>query len=476
MKKMFQSLLFVLFILLISACGGIKIQSEADVKADFRGAIATMIGHGETIDAIDLQNRETNKEDNIDVFWFRVESKDSDVAYIRYYQAIFRYYNTEDLKGWILDDVYPDKNELWSIAPVAGAKNDLINYSVMGLEIIIDDDEWFINEQTVGNIEIINRDTQLNLKKDTVIVSVEILSDVLIAKGEIKLDFIFNNGWFINDVRVTTFFTTSRIEGTGLNISDDELASIFSKDKMVFGKYEITETDKLTKDIISTVGSMYDKTIGNLLAQIFIADLGNDFEQTFDISPIEISNIIVNEIISTDKGRREIHKFTFMLDKYPIVFEVNGATVFAYDKMSGWIANETVLIPKVKSFDYDFMIGRWIGQVNEFNSPISHANNTKLQFIMDISEINSDGTMTVLIDYPSEVYSCKATGYIDIHNLTITITHQEWFNLPRPRHRPDQIINRMYEPNLYGMLEIESKSLVNIFRNDYRWFHVAKSE
>jgi hypothetical protein len=413
--------------------------TDSDTTAGNKGdsqleaALASILGNAETIDNVSILERETDEEMGIDTIWCKVESNDTEVAYIKYFKTVFRFYETE---GWVLDSFSQDKTDQWTSAPIAGPKDDLIRAAVMDLQIIVDGEEWYADDETVGNVDVIGRDSQFNMKRETVTVSVELQSDALIATGEMQIEFTYSDGWAAEDRRVTVPFATAYKPGAELDVTDETVLSIISGKSMTFGDTERTA-------------------------------------QTLTIKDAEISDFSILGVTTSEKGTIRIYECSLNLSKSPVVFSANATLAYEYDKVNGWKSPEVSFgTPKVVSVDTSELEGGWTGWLQWD----AYATHPTLSLVVVISEIANDGTVVATVSCPEDPFSFSADGYFDKDALIVTLNFKEWIG-----REPGLLDGRdLKKRKLRGCLfveEYEIKSTERLYVHlDYNDFSITKSD
>ena len=397
MMKKYKSLLPTLIIvfvtaILLSSCSE-SVPNESKIKTDLEETRVTNLFNSEGIDKIEVVKRNTDNDRKIDTVWIKIDSSDEEVAYIRYLRLDYQLY---DQGGWILESVEPDERSLWASTPLIGVKEDMIKESIMGLRVNIDGDEWIFDQESISEIIIDSQNPLLEQKKDSASITVNLASDVLVAQGQMQLEFAFDNDWKMDDYRVSTPFESNFKDNAKFNLTVEQL---------------ITEVSKTPITFYSVVGS----------------HTGN---QIININSNDVSNFSIINTESQNKGVIQVLNCVFSLNKRLVTFDVEAKITYEYDKLNGWEFKNTIYLPKVKSVIIE---GQWIGH---YNASSYRTNSMGLN--IDITNVSSDGAIEATVNFyplptnPSNPSgSLKAVGGIDFENLVVTIEGSEWIEQPR---------------------------------------------
>jgi len=158
-----------------------------------------------------------------------------------------------------------------SIGKHEGANLELIKSTITRTLLIIDEDEWKIDENSIEAITIVSQET--TKEKDVVIIDVELKDVVLSATGQMQVEFKYNEakeGWDASAHRVSTPFTTSFLPHAALNFSNDALISEMVKYSIVYNEIAARTAEQIMLDNIAAgiVGSI----IGMPFLPVFSGD------------------------------------------------------------------------------------------------------------------------------------------------------------------------------------------------------------
>jgi hypothetical protein len=450
MKKLITIALITIFaltlIISLAACGDgggsdgasgpREIPNEERIRSDIATNAISPITNNRVIDSIEIINEETDTDSGQHYANVRVFSNDSEITYIENMRVA--YIRNED-REWVLSSISPDNSTPVLMSPLVGAKAELAREAIMGAVLIIDEDEWIINEDRLDVFSIANQNTNLEQNRDIIVVDVELKDTVLSAVGQMQVEFRFNDGkWESSDYRVSTEFETSVQAHAVLNLSDDDLLAVISRNNVVFSASTATEYDRMLDKATTDLA-------GALLGMPFLSLLGgsNDpTEQSFSFTPADVTDFEVLYTTVSDRGTVQTFYSTFRLNKEFAIIDVNAQTVYRFDDVNGWLADDTAFVSRIEAVA-NLTGTRWTGIVADART--SHRSK---QFILDITEFNEDGTMKAVFNLPGEQRSGTLTGFFDTNRLSVTFNFDEWIQTPR-------VFARVYELRLDGYLFVE---------------------
>jgi hypothetical protein len=426
-SKYLLGVLCASMLLLFAACGNAAITSEAEMQADVE--IATNYDYyknGEVIDNFEILERETDHEYGDDNAIVRVESHDDSASYIRLFDISYSFYEEH---GWLCDNVVPVEEDKWASTPLAGVSEEAIKASLDGLRVKIGGDEWNISEDDIEDVTVGTRDTNLEGKSDTVAVTLSVTTEVLLATGELELEFNYDDGWEYEDYSVITPFESSYQQGKDPQLTNETLISDISKQKIIMGEQK--------------------------------------HEQEISLSNDEISNFSIDQVESLNRGMQQTYSCSFVLAKELVSFDVMADIIYQYDPAGGWEPQYTNLMSNVKSVSLD---GVWSGQYNASSWGNNAADYAELK--IEIPKVESDGSVEAICSFsalptnpsvPSGSFS--AIGGIDYPSLRVTLEPQEWIERPEDYN----LIGFM------GYLRVEDSTLTNtVSAGNYTEFEVTK--
>lgn len=420
-------LLSILIVCVLGLAGcGKKVADEEKIKQDLDVVLNNgYLSEGEKIDSIVVEKRQTEKKQKIDVVWCKIITSDETVSYEK--EAVVTY-GLYDKDGWIFDDVSVNDEDEWILTPLQGVSEDDVAEVLQGQTVMIDGESWYI-ENNIDKINIITQDTSLEQKQDKITADVSILSDVLIAHGEVQMTFKFDKKWDVESYEITTPFESGYQPDKQLIISEQDLISIITENPVLF--MENTEE-----------------------------------QQKINVSEAEIKNFIIDDNLVSDMGLANTYNCSFDLNKKGASFEVEVTIPYRYYMESGWEREEiSYSTVSVKTVDFSVLEGTWEGQMSEFDV----SNNTMQMAEWEIAEIADDGNVTMTINLPKENRSCILVGYVDSNNLGISLEFSEWIKKPA---RTAYI----YEPKIQGILDVDNGTIKCIDQAYTNTFEMTKRD
>ncbi|MDR2600559.1 MAG: hypothetical protein LBC73_09835 [Oscillospiraceae bacterium] len=354
--------------------------------------------------------------------------------------------------------------------PIIGADDSLVKVAIMGTTLIINEEEWIISEDNLESFSIESREMNSEQNREVVIANVKLRDTVLYADGQMQVEFRLNNGiWEYSEHRVSTPFETSVQTHAVLDVTEDDLITVLSRSQIPFSASTASDFDKLLDQTTLDIA-------GALLGIPFFSALaGNDkTAQTFSIVPDEVSDFIVLNTTATEKGTVKTLYSYFKLNKELATIGVNARVTYRYDTVNGWIVDDTAFASKVETIA-DLAGTKWVGTARTHILAAS----SERQFILEITELNDDGTMRATFYFPSEDYSGKFTGFLDVNRLNFTFSFDEWIQFPIWNNRrliTDSFMEPGFRINLDGYLFVENlvlRSPDNIGTINFNGFNIT---
>ena len=448
--------------------GARAIPDEERIKSDIETNGHSPIAGIRTVDDVDIISYETDTDVGIHSAYVRVYSNDSEIAFS---EVMTVSYGRNEEREWVLSSVVPDNSMPVLMSPLIGAREELAREAILGAVLIIDEDEWIVNENSLETFSIASQETNLEQNRDIITANVELRDTVLSAEGQMQVEFRFNNGvWEYSEYRVSTPFTTEVMPHAVLELTDDELLAVISRNDVLFSASTATEFDRLLDQATADIA-------GALLGMPFLSLLGGSHDptaQSISFDPDEVSDFSVLYSTVSDKGTTQTFYSYFVLHKELATIGVNARVTYRYDAVSGWVVEDTAFVSRIVAVA-NLAGTRWIGTAAD----LRHQQRSK-QFILDITEFNEDGTMRAVFNYPGEQRSGTLTGFFDTNRLSATFIFDEWIQIPlnpfgRPYRVPD-VGERIHRINLDGYLfldELVLRSPFNIGSGDSFGFSVT---
>ena len=460
-------------ILLLTACGdsggggtGARAVPNAErIQSDIATNAISPIPNNRKVDSIEIINEDTDTDTGQHSATVRVFSNDSEVAYTENMRVV--YIRNED-REWVLSAITPDSSVPVLMSPLVGANVSLVREAIIGANLIIDDEEWVVDENNLESVTIASQDTNLEQNRDTVTVNVELKDVVLSADGQMQVEFRFNNGvWEHSEYRVSTVFETSILPHAVLDVTDNELLTILVRHNVTYSP----NSAKTAQDIMMEKAAL--DLVGALTGMPFLSALlggGDSGVQTMSISDDEISDFAFIDSVSSEKGTIKTFFSSFLLSKELVDFEVFSQVIYYFDPVNGWGLQDvgfTSIVNEVKLDDTN-----WVGTYQIQGIGSSTQINPRLTMtVTDITRLSDiDGSIEVIINlYPTIPSGTGTTrvdagdwrqtakGFINFVELTFELNFDEWIVAPPlagssvSRQVPDGI-------NISGRIDVENSS------------------
>lgn len=381
-RKYLMILPMALLMTLFTGCS--NVANEKQIKTDLEQYEETnVIKDNEKIEEIAIDKRQTDEDKKTDTVWCTITTQDSEISYQK--ECVLTY-NLDKQKKWTLADVDVNDSDEWVKEPLKGIDEEAISLSLNDETVKVDDTEWYIEESEIKKISIDKQDTDIEQKKDTVLVSLTLESPVQKAEGQLEISYHFEDEWEIDSLAEKKSFTTQDIEGTALNATEKSL------------------TEELVQSEIK---------------------LDND-ESNISIEKENISNFkIVNEN-TEDKGTFKTFECTATITKPTAVFQIAANIGYLYSEEEGWTCQPVTIKSTLESLN---IVGEWKGTYN--GAPYSG------EAVLNILSLDENGTITATYSYTPETTSdysqpgsYNVSGKIDFETLHMDLEAGDWIAEP----------------------------------------------
>ena len=381
-RKYLMILPMALLMTLFTGCS--NVANEKQIKTDLEQYEETnVIKDNEKIEEIAIDKRQTDENKKTDTVWCTITTQDSEISYQK--ECVLTY-NLDKQKKWTLADVDVNDSDEWVKEPLKGIDEEAISLSLNEETVNVDDTEWYIEESEIKKISIDKQDTDIEQKKDTVLVSLTLESPVQKAEGQLEISYHFEDEWEIDSLTEKKSFTAQDIEGTALNATEKSL------------------TEELVQSEIK---------------------LDND-ESNISIEKENISNFkIVNEN-TEDKGTFKTFECTATITKPTAVFQIEANIGYLYSEEEGWTCQPVTIKSTLESLD---IVGEWKGTYN--GAPYSG------EAVLNILSLDENGTITATYSYTPETTSdysqpgsYNVSGKIDFETLHMDLEAGDWIVEP----------------------------------------------
>ncbi|MFQ7271497.1 MAG: hypothetical protein ACLRPE_02985 [Blautia producta] len=381
-RKYLMILPMALLMTLFTGCS--NVANEKQIKTDLEQYEETdVIKDDEKIEEIAIDKRQTDEDKKTDTVWCTITTQDSEISYQK--ECVLTY-NLDKQKKWTLADVDVNDSDEWVKEPLKGIDEEAISLSLNDETVKVDDTEWYIEESEIKKISIDKQDTDIEQKKDTVLVSLTLESPVQKAEGQLEICYHFEDEWEIDSLAEKKSFTAQDIEGTAINATEKSL------------------TEELVQSEIK---------------------LDND-ESNISIEKENISNFkIVNEN-TEDKGTFKTFECTATITKPTAVFQIAANIGYLYSEEEGWTCQPVTIKSTLESLN---IVGEWKGTYN--GAPYSG------EAVLNILSLDENGTITATYSYTPETTSdysqpgsYNVSGKIDFETLHMDLEAGDWIAEP----------------------------------------------
>ena len=303
-----------------------------------------------------------------------------------------------------------------------GADLELIKSSIMGAQLIIDNEEWIIDNNTLDNVSIISQET--TNEKDVVIVEVELKDNVLSATGQMQIEFTKNEEWVLADYRVSTPFVISLLPNAEMKWTDDNFLNEIIKHRIVYNEIAARTAEQIMTEQIA-VG-----IIGAVIGMPFLSSLTGDEEpteailETFGMTASEISNFNIIYTEMTDKGSIQKIYTSAILSKGVIDYEIFSEFIFHYDRVNGWILDDVGFTSMIKEINLQGT--KWSGTYE----PYTNGNFVPNQLIVEFNEVTQNGSVKATVTAAPPEFTQALNGTLDTSSLTINLIFYEYISEP----------------------------------------------
>ena len=390
MKKTYLvTVVTIIMMFLLTGCTSVanekKIQSdlEAYSKSDF-------LKDGEKIDKVVIDDRQTDKAQRRDTVWCTVTVEDSEVSCEK---SVALSYGLYDKNGWMLEDVTVSDESQWRITPLKGIAKEKIVDSLNGKSFKVDGESWDITKNAVKKVSVDKQDTDLKGLTDTVTVTLTLDDAVEEAKGQLIVNYTFDDEWVVDSVSESEKFTATVKPDKALDVTEDNLIEEIMKQEITFGQ---------TTDDLGGVFSIVNDAAS----------------QTISLDKDEISDFVIENQETSQKGCYQTYQCGFTVTKPHAVFDFDVTVPYYYGET--WDVQPLTISAQATSVDIE---GEWTGTYDDVPFGGSAT--------LNISKVDEDGTVTGVYSYkPSmgseEAGSYNVSGKIDMSTLQMYLSAGSW--------------------------------------------------
>lgn len=403
MKKKWKLLIVVVIALVCMCTGCNSTVKEKDIKEDLENYTKeSILGDEQKIDKVEIEKRNTNKQQKTDEVWCTVTITDSNIEYQKHYVLTYLLY---DQGGWNLDEVTSDDSQKDTVKPLKGVNKNDIKESLLNYCINVNGEEWEIESGEIKEIEIKNQKTNLKKKTDNLMVKITLESRAEIATGEIKLKYKFTNQWNRESLEEQGKFKLSDKKEKKLDISEEKLLSAIEKDEITY-KVKKEENTQNDNDMVTI-------------------DTDNSID--FSVTKDEISNLKIESEQRKYKGEKRIYKCSFDVKKNVMSCNIKAEILYELNEKKWEVTRIDTEIP-ADSVTFD-LVGEWKGTFKGVGGNVGNA---------ELNITNMDGNnITATYSYTPEVEmnyvnsgSYNVSGTFDVESRGLNLTAGDWIDKP----------------------------------------------
>lgn len=296
-RKYLLLIMLIFTFMALSACG--NKPKEDMVKEDLKNYLDEKFDEEEMIEVIEITDSYTNEESKEKDFYCKVNSNDGEISYEKYFIATYKKY---DKNGWILEEVEENKITEWTREPLVGLSESLLRRLLNGIFVEANEESWCIEETNIKDIVIKEQNTDLEAKKDEILVELIIEDEVAEASGELNINFTFDDEWKIESISGEGNFITTIKPEKELKITAEDIISLIE------GKRNSIDRERKN-------------------GEVYIITSTTD---TITIDKGEISDLIIESHESENKRKHQIYYGKFSLVRPNASYNFSFRVCYAY--------------------------------------------------------------------------------------------------------------------------------------------------
>lgn len=406
MKKRLITLIALMVAIVWVCTGCSSAVKEKDIKEDLENYTKErLLDDGQKIDKVEIDKRNTDKQQKLDEIWCTVTVKDSNLEYQKHYILIYLLY---DQGGWNLDEVDSDESKKDTVIPVKGVTKKNVKESLEGKTVKTEEGKWNIESGEIKSLEIQSQKTDLKKKTDNLTVQITLDSEIETASGEIKIKYAFDDEWGLKTVKEQEKLKVSSKKDKALNKSEDDLISDLEKEDIY---YAVNQDERSDDD----EGSIMTDPI------------------QYNIKKDEISNFKIVSDKRRNKGKDVIYKCSFDMKKTMMSCNMEAELEYIYateEDEEGWYLNSISTKIKQDSLTCDLQ-GEWKGTYEGVGLELGNAE-------LNITSVDGNNITGVYSYTPDTVNdsiglhsgSYNVSGTLDQEYLYLNLTAGDWVNQP----------------------------------------------
>lgn len=416
MKKVLLTvLLFAAAILSFTACSSVSVVDETQIRSDLE-SIITSLEKSEKVINVTIENRETDLDESKDKIRCHITTEDN---LCRYEKSIVVIYNLDEDDNWSLDDFTVSDRSQWSVSPLKGVNEDDTAASLNGISVTAGNEIWNVTQDNVRIVSIDKHETDLEAKTDKITATVAVDDAVEEARGQLVIDYTFNDEWVVKSISGNGDFEASIKPGLELNVTDETLINAISEQTFDYGR---------------NINSIHASAVK-------VVPIVKDGVTDFSIEGHE----------SSEKGKLQEYICKCKLKSKYAEFNLDIGIQYCYDSDDGWVLQPISVEAECYSVSIE---GKWTG--------IRGGDSCELNII----EMDTEGNITAsYINYGNaykDSYSYYLSGKIDFNTLIITLEAGDWINKP----------TLAYKSDIQAQLNVDASTITG--REGYSAFSVAQ--
>lgn len=397
MKKKIAMITLAATIVVLTGCSGVP--KEKQVKEDLVSyGGEQVLGSGESMDAIEIDARETDKKLKTDKIYFSVTTEKDGISYEKHASMIYR----KDGRSWKVEDVYVNGPGEWFMTPLEGVSEETITNTISDNEIMVDDQEWPIEKGEVTSVSVVDRNTDLEAETDNVTAKIVLDGKVEKATGTVTLAYSFDDGWVLDNIKGNDDFQVELTQP--LDLSEEAIKKNLDGRTVPFG--------------------------------VGVEDLGdgwyyqnNGTQQEITIAADELSDFVIEDQKSVEKGTIQICNCNAKWNKNGATYSLTGTISYEYNG-SSWQFQSPEISIHTDSID---LMGTWTGRFER----VGYREGNVVLNITSVDGTSVSGTYEYTpdeIEKYSQPGSYTVKGTIDYDSLMLNLEADTWTG---DREKPD---------------------------------------
>lgn len=392
MKKVLLSALFFAVVFFsFTACSSVSAVDETQIRNDLDSRIASF-DKNEKVIQMTIKNRETDLDKSKDEIRCNITTEDS---VCRYEKSIVMMYDLDEDGSWVLNEFTVNDRSQWSVSPIKGVNEEEVAASLDGISVTAGNEIWNVTQDNVKIVSINKHETDLEAKTDIITATVTVDDAVEEAKGQLVIDYTFNDKWVVNSISGNSDFEASVKSGFELNVTDETLIDAISEQSFDYGRNLDSIFASATKIITIVKDGVTD----------------------FSVEGHE----------SSEKGKIQEYVCKCTLKSKYAEFNLDINIPYCYDSNDGWIIQPISVEAQCCSVNIE---GKWTG--TQYGGDSCELN---------ITEMDTEGNITAIYtdcgNSYKDSYSYNLSGKIDLNTLIITLKAGDWINKPVLAYKSD---------------------------------------